>query len=131
MTSDTCPAALHFFGFPDTNAEIRVERHAQPDRVKRGLKALFACWGIAVLTVLIPIAHFVLVPAFLALGILLFTKRLREQASIVGLTGTCPRCQATGPFEASGRLRAHAKAQCGTCRNELDLAVDPSCVKPA
>jgi hypothetical protein len=131
MTTNTCPATLHFFGFPDTKAEVAILRHAQPDRLKRALTALGACWGIGLLCVLIPIAHFVLVPSFFVLGIVLFVKRLGDQATMVGLSGTCPRCQATGPFEASGRLRARAKAQCGTCRNELDLAVEPGCVKPA
>jgi hypothetical protein len=125
----TLAGTLHFFGFPDTSARVAVARHAHADRLRRAILTLAACWGIAALTVLIPIAHFVLVPSFFVLGIVLFARKLGEHATFVGLTGTCPRCQATGPFEVSGRLKARARAQCGSCRNQLDLAIDPASVK--
>jgi hypothetical protein len=125
----TCPGTLSFFGFADTRAQVAVVRHAHADRLKHAVLALAACWGIAALTVLIPIAHFVLVPAFFVLGIVLFAKKLGEHATFVGLTGTCPRCQATGPFEVSGRAKARAAAQCGSCMNQLGLSVEENCVK--
>jgi hypothetical protein len=125
----TLEGTLHFFGFPDTAARVEIARHAHADRLKRAILTLAACWGIAALTVLIPIAHFVLVPSFFILGIVLFARRLGEHATFVGLTGTCPRCQATGPFEISGRAKAKATAQCGSCKNQLSLSIDPASVK--
>jgi len=83
---------LHYFGFPDTAAQVAVVRHDPGARLRRGLLALAACWGLAALTVLVPIAHFVLVPGFFLLGIWLLVKRLGEDATIVSVAGDCPKC---------------------------------------
>ena len=119
---DTIAGTLHFFGFPRTAATVRVRRHDHGARLRRALVALAACWGLAVLCVLIPIAHFVLVPGFFLLGIALFVRRLGEGATIVAVQGTCPKCAAPRTFNASGRLQPQVKVQCPVCRNELDLA---------
>jgi hypothetical protein len=124
----TCPGTLHFFGFANTVARVGVERHAHAARLKRALLTLGACWGIGALCVLIPIAHFVLVPSFFVLGIVLFMRKLGERASIVSVEGTCPRCKSTRPFIAGGKLKTSVKVQCPECRNELELAVDAACV---
>ena len=115
---------LHFFGFPDTTARVVVLRHDPGARLKRGLLALAACWGLAALTILVPIAHFVLVPGFFLLGIWLLVKRLGEDATIVSVEGECPKCGEPRSFVASGRLKPGMKVQCPVCRNELDLAVE-------
>lgn len=124
----TCPGTLHFFGFTNTVARVGVERHAYAARFKRALLRLAACWGIGALCILIPIAHFVLVPAFAVLGIVLFFRALGERASIVSVEGSCPRCKSTRPFIAGGKLMTSSKVQCPECRNELDLGVDAACV---
>ena len=121
---------LHYFGFPATPARVAVARHTPGERLKRGLLALGACWGLAALTILIPIAHFVLVPGFFLLGIWLLVKRLGEDATIVSVTGDCPKCGEPRTFIASGRLRAAMKVQCPVCRNELELSSAPSATAP-
>jgi hypothetical protein len=117
---------LHYFGFPATAAQIAVARHDPGARLKRGLLALGACWGLAALTVLVPIAHFVLVPGFFLLGIWLLVKRLGEDATIVSVEGDCPKCGERRTFLASGRLKTRSKVQCPVCRNELELTVESS-----
>lgn len=42
------------------------------ERLKRALIVLAKCWGIALVCVLIPIAHFILVPGFLIAGFVMF-----------------------------------------------------------
>jgi hypothetical protein len=115
---------LHYFGFPDTPARVGVVRHDPGARLRRGLLALGACWGLAALTVLIPIAHFVLVPGFFLLGIFLLVKRLGEDATVTSVSGDCPKCGEPRTFIAGGRLKAGMKVQCPVCRNELDLTVE-------
>jgi hypothetical protein len=120
------PGTLHLFGFPDVPARVTIERHDKRARTGRALKALGACWGLAVVSVIVPIAHFVLVPGFLVLGIVLALQRGREAASVRAVEGHCPRCNAERTFIASGALRAEMRAQCPVCRNELSLALAPS-----
>ena len=122
---------LHYFGFPDMPARVAVVRHDPGARLRRGLLALGACWGLAALTVLVPIAHFVLVPGFFLLGIGLLVKRLGEDATIVAVSGDCPKCGEPRSFIASGRLKPQVKVQCPVCRNELELRVSaPSAPAP-
>ncbi|MEP7028162.1 MAG: hypothetical protein ABI960_06165 [Candidatus Eisenbacteria bacterium] len=90
--------------------------------------ALF--WGLGVLAILVPIAHFVLVPGFVLLGIALAVGRLREEATIVGVSGGCPRCGVERALEAGGRLRAETRAACPECHNTLALTIEHALVKP-
>lgn len=120
---EVLPGELHLFGFPRAAAEVTVVRHSQAARLRRALLALAKFWGVGLLCVLIPIAHIVLVPTFFILGFVMAVRRFGEAASIVRVSGVCPRCAAPRVFEASGRLRGHARVLCPECRNELDLAV--------
>ena len=117
--SENLSGTLHLFGFPDVAAVVTIVRHDAGARMRRALRALGVCWGLAVASVLVPIAHFVLVPAFLALGILLAVRRGREAASIVAVSGRCPRCEAERAFIAGGRLCRESKAQCPRLRATL------------
>jgi hypothetical protein len=126
MAPESETGTLHYFGFPDTPARIVVARHDPGARLRRGLLALAACWGLAALTILVPIAHFVLVPGFFLLGIWLLVKRLGEDATVVSVSGDCPKCGEPRSFIASGRLTPRMKVQCPVCRNELELSVEAS-----
>ena len=114
---------LRFFGYPATRAVVAVARHDPGARLRRGLLALAACWALAAVTILVPIAHFVLVPGFFLLGIWLLVKRLGEDATIDSVSGDCPKCGEPRSFVASGRLEPDVKVQCPVCRNELELSV--------
>jgi hypothetical protein len=120
----TPAGTLRYFGFPATAARVDVARHGPGARLRRGLLALGACWGLAALTVLVPIAHFVLVPGFFLLGIFLLARRLREGATVLSVTGDCPKCGEPRSFVAGGRLEREMKVQCPVCRNELELSVE-------
>ncbi len=61
------------------------------DRTTRAITALVVCWVIAAVTVFIPIAHFVLVPAFFIAGPIVAFSRFRQQDSKEKVEGTCPR----------------------------------------
>ena len=115
---------LRFFGYPATRGVVAVARHDPGARLRRGLLALAACWGLAAVTILVPIAHFVLVPGFFLLGIWLLVKRLGEDATIDSVSGDCPKCGEPRTFHASGRLKPEVKVQCPVCRNERELAVE-------
>ncbi len=115
---------LHYFGYPETAADVAYVRHDPTARTARASKALLLCWGLALLSILVPIAHFVLVPGFALMGIALFVKRMGEAATITGVEGVCPKCGEPRTFQGGGRLKPNVKVQCPVCRNELDLAVE-------
>jgi len=119
----TLPGTLHLFGFPEFPARVRVALHDPGARIHRALKALGICWGLAVASVLVPIAHFVLVPGFVLTGGWLFGRRMGETATVLGASGHCPRCDAAREFRADGPLKEHAKAQCPVCHNQFALTI--------
>jgi len=122
---------LYLFGFAKSAARVTVARHAPPERTRRALKALAKLWGIALLTILVPMAHFVLVPGFFIAGIVVGLKRLREPATVTGVQGICPRCGEERVFEAGGQLKASSRVSCPVCHNQLELAIDPAFVRSA
>ena len=123
MDHESAPATLHFFGFPDTSATIHFERHDPGARGRRAALALTACWALAAVTILVPIAHFVLVPGFFGAGIVLFVRRLREGATIVGVQGVCPYCKEERSFVAGGLMKSHLTVNCPVCHNQIDASV--------
>lgn len=63
------------------------------DRLKRAVVRLFAFWAAAFVAIFIPLAHFVLVPAFLITGIVMAIGAYRTQQAMNGAQGVCPVCQ--------------------------------------
>lgn len=115
---------LHFFGFPKTEADVTYTRHDPAGRTRRAVWALVACLALATLSILIPIAHFVLVPGFVLVGVFLFVKRLGEGSTLLAVAGVCPRCGEPREFDATGPLRPTTKVHCPVCQNAIDLVVD-------
>ena len=72
--------------------EVRIQHWGRPARLMRAAKALAALWGLALLSVVIPLAHFVLVPAFFIAGPIAAFRRLRQESGILGGEGACPAC---------------------------------------
>ncbi len=63
-------------------------------------RALRKWWGIAFVSVFIPVAHFILVPSFLAYGGWQFFKRLGTAELATDARGTCPDCGAEQGFRS-------------------------------
>lgn len=82
--------------------QVRFQRWARSARLGRAAKALAAFWGLALISVVIPVAHFVLVPAFLIAGPIAAFRRLRQQSGILGGEGACPGCGVRLNIEAHG-----------------------------
>jgi hypothetical protein len=123
MDHETSQATLHFFGFPETAATVHFVRHDPGARTRRAVLALLACWALAAVTILVPIAHFVLVPGFFLAGIVLFVRRLREGETIVGVQGVCPYCKEERSFGAQGLMKSHLRVSCPVCHNQLEATV--------
>ncbi len=90
----------------ETSGSLRLRVYGPRERMKRAMKALGICWGLAVVTVFIPIAHFVLVPGFFIAGPVTAFLRYRVTETMDSVTGHCPTCgeEVTIPLEASDQL---------------------------
>ncbi len=80
--------------------EVRVERWDRSARLLRAARRWGILWGIAVVSILVPVAHFVLVPAFLIAGPIGGLARYRERSAVLGGEGGCPSCGARMSIDA-------------------------------
>lgn len=87
-------------------AILHVRRFDTRDRLLRALGTLALMWLLALLTVAIPVAHFVLVPALLLAGPVLAWRRYRVTEQNERVDGVCPTCSVsfTRELDASDRL---------------------------
>ncbi len=118
------PVRLHIFGMPRQDGTARVRTRDAAERGGRALRAAGMCVVLAALSVLLPIAHFVLVPGFLIAAPIFALRRLREHASIVALTGTCPRCVEPRRFEAKGPFGKDVRTTCATCSFAIEVETE-------
>jgi hypothetical protein len=125
MSPVEMPATLTAFGSPPTPATAKVLVQTPGDRFVRMATGFGAGAGLALISVVIPVAHFILVPAFLATGIGLAVTRAREDTRLLGLHGTCPRCGAEQDFTVSGRFTAARSLDCPKCHTNLSLDAGP------
>ena len=113
------PATLTAFGAPPVAATATVISQTQAERLTRALGALGACWGLGLVALFIPVAHFILVPTLFTVGIVAAVRRGREARRLVNVRGTCPRCGVERQFEVGGRFGAERTFDCPECHNIL------------
>ncbi len=115
------PVRLHIFGLPRQDGTARVRTRDAAERGGRALRVAGVCVLLAAVCVFLPIAHFVLVPGFLIAAPIFALRRLREHASIVALTGACPRCVEPRTFEVMGPFGKNVRTTCATCSFAIDV----------
>ena len=106
-----------------SEATAHVLDHAHPDRVRRALLGLAACWGAAIAALFLPVLHFVLVPSLLLAGPLLAFARLGEKRTVTRIAGPCPACGGTIELRPGGS--AAAVVRCDHCRRPVEWAIPP------
>jgi len=89
-------------------------------RARRASLALLACWGLAAFSVLIPLAHFVLVPGFFIAGFVVAWQRLQQRQLILGANVSCPECGANSVLP-SGPDDWPISLFCDACHARLEL----------
>ena len=109
-----------YHGTP-TPASLLVSRFDRRGRVRRALKGLAGFWGAMVVSVFLPVAHFVLVPSFFIIGIWQLLRRLKTAELLRGAHGRCPDCGTEQDFELGSR-RFPQSVTCASCHRGLTLA---------
>ena len=128
-TETEVPAQLTAFGHPPQAVAAVIVEQAPGQRLARTLGGLGMFWGLAVLSVFIPVAHFVLVPTFVVAGIVMAIKRAREDRRLILVRGACPRCGTEQELRPGGRFVEGRSFDCPTCHGNLTLA--PVTAEPA
>jgi hypothetical protein len=80
-------------------------------------------WAVGAACILIPLAHWVLVPSFGAAGIVMAIVRFFDDTSLISAEGICPRCKVQRTFEGAGRYRPGRAVHCNGCGSQI--AVNP------
>ncbi len=90
------------------------------ERAVRAFTALGICWALAAVTILIPVAHFVLVPGFLLAGPIAAWVRYRPRSLVLGGVGACPGCEAEVVVPSQAE-HWPLSATCDGCMESLEL----------
>lgn len=112
---------LSGYGGRSSRARVRVITYSRAGRVRRATAALAGWWAVALGAVFIPVAHFVLVPGFLAYGLYCFVTRVRAEQVAVDGKGTCPDCGCEQTLDVAGRWRVPRFISCRQCQRSLRI----------
>ncbi|PYO69164.1 MAG: hypothetical protein DMD69_03815 [Gemmatimonadetes bacterium] len=111
-----------YHGVP-THGSVTIQAFDREQRWRRALAGLDKWWGIALLSVFIPVAHFLLVPSFFVYGLGQFFQRLGTAEVAAAPRGTCPDCGAEQVLELAPRWRAPQPVTCRHCGRGLRLTL--------
>ena len=109
---------------PTTGTAILLDRSIV-SRAVRALLTTLTLWVIAALMFFIPLAHFVLIPAFFVTGIVMGVVRLLDDVSLLSAQGVCPRCHDARTFEGAGRYRSGRTVHCNGCGSQIAVTSSP------
>ena len=104
---------------------LTVNVYSNAERVKRAAKILGICWGLAVVTLFIPLAHFILVPSFLLAGPIMAYMKYRVVESVEGAQGKCPTCKMDINLPLDPGQRLPMWTYCPPSNDPIQLVEDP------
>lgn len=105
---------------PNSTGTVQIITWSKQERTRRGLKMLGWCWGVGLFCIILPLIHFVAVPALFFAGIFMFFRQANEETLVLGGTGNCPECKKT--FKISrGKDQFPMAEVCDDCRANLSI----------
>ena len=75
-----------------TQGKVTIKIWTEKERLTRALKFGGMTWAAAVICVVLPLVHFVLVPSLLIAGPFVAIWNFRRKSIVEGGSGTCPFC---------------------------------------
>src|SRR2546430_2880536 len=105
-TTRVQPFLLRGYHGEPTRGSVTIHEFDREHRVRRAVAGLGEWWGGGLLTGLIPVAHFVLVPSFIAYGLWQFFQRLRPVEVPAHPRRARPHRGAAPPLRFAAPLRA-------------------------
>jgi len=104
-----------------TPAQMHITEFSVAEQKSRAIQSLLKFWLIAAVCILIPIAHFLLVPGFFIGGIIVASRRWKTEQEGDDASGNCPACDnhITIPLEKNADLPQWH--DCPECADPLQL----------
>jgi len=106
-------------------ATMHITVFSRAERRKRAVLALLGFWALAVLSVPIMIAHFILVPGFLIAGLVMASRRWKTEEEADQATGTCPVCHNKIRIDLEKNGELPQWRYCPECSDPLELTALP------
>jgi len=100
---------------PPTSLAAQLVEYERSERLRRAAGVFFPLFGGAVLSLFVPGWHFIGVPGFLILAIVLGRRRLAEATALEALQGTCPSCAEPQHFAPPSRFDLPVTLRCPGC----------------
>jgi hypothetical protein len=107
----------------EQSGEVRIQSFNPAQRLLRALKFLGICWGLALISVFIPIAHFFLVPGFFFAGLIISYFVYGMESVVLGGESICPNCGAFLPI-ARGKEKWPLTDLCAKCYTNVSIEQD-------
>jgi len=104
-----------------TSARMQIVSFTPQEQKMRAIKALLTLWLIAALCVLIPIAHFILVPGFLIAGGIAAFRKWKLPAEGREASGECPDCHHAVHIDLEKNSDLPQWHNCPECGVSLEL----------
>jgi len=102
-------------------AKMWIQSFSEKEQKVRAIKTLLKFWGIAALCILIPIAHFLLVPLFFIMGIVKAMKLLHKAEDALYAEGTCPACEQHVKLPLENNAELPQWIDCTNCKQPIEL----------
>jgi hypothetical protein len=114
---------LKSFDGKTSSGKVTIQRWSKKERFRRAAKFLAGAWALAVLSILLPIAHFFLVPAFFLAGPIGAYFVFKHESAVSGGHGICPGCGASFDIVKSPD-RWPLEDVCSKCRTHVSILGD-------
>ncbi len=107
-------------------ATITVDVFTNKEQKIRAAKALLVLWLIALASILIPVAHFILVPAFFIAGAVIASRKWRATEEGIEASGACPSCGQQIVLDLDKNSDLPQWSHCPKCDKSLELVATAS-----
>ncbi len=105
----------------ETKGGLRLVEYDKGDRTRRAAKAWIISWALAVASLPIIIAHWVLVPGFLIAGPFMARRYYRIERSAKSVNGPCPVCGEECAIELEGNETLPLWSYCKPNRDPVQV----------
>jgi hypothetical protein len=104
-----------------STGRVQVLSWSPPERTRRALKTLGICWGAAIISIMFPVVHFVLVPGFFLGGPIAAFFIWAQESKILGGDCACPSCSSRLQV-TKARPRWPISDVCPKCHEAIRIA---------
>lgn len=101
-------------------AEIR--NFSPGEILQKSIKQLVMFWGLAIVSVLLPVVHFILVPLFFVMGAYLAVRARKFKQEIISGSVNCPQCKQPVTIKKSPFLEEHTEI-CQNCTSVVKISL--------